>query len=272
MTINNKHVLKTFVAAMAVAAFCSCSKKEPAVDNTIEFETLSMHEIYRLENTAKVFMSENDVCYEDSAIMFLPVKIYGQDITALRDTIIKAAFDTIAAPEEAMKSYFSKVANDLGYNAVIAPDSVPRTDADGMSLIEGEIFSMSPEILTYRVSNYQYFPAAAHGLTTTQYINYNIPEGKILTLSNLFTPEGLEKLPAMLQKRARQLVPAIGPTSIDALPTMGNFYISLDEAIVFVYQPYEVASYAQGAIAISFYPYQLTELLTPEGQKVFHLE
>lgn len=272
MTINDKHIMRTFIAALAVAAFCSCSKSEKTPDNTIEFETLSLHEVYRLDNTAKVFMSENDVCYEDSAIMILPVKIYGQDITPMRDSILKAAFDTIASPEEAMKSYFSKVAGDLGYTAVLAPDSIPRTDSDGMSLINGEIFSMSPEILTYSVSNYQYFPAAAHGLTTTQYINYHIPGGKILTLDNLFTPEGLEKLPAMLQKRAKQLAPAIGPTSIDALPTMGNFYISLDDAIVFVYQPYEVASYAQGAIAISFYPYQLTELLTPEGQKIFHLE
>ena len=76
----------------------------------------------------------------------------------------------------------------------------------------------------------------------------------------------------MLRQRATQLAPAIGPTDIQSLPSMGNFYISLDDALVFVYQPYEVASYAQGSIAISFYPYQLTELLTPLGLKIFHLE
>jgi len=268
----HKSTFTLAAAALAIASFSSCSKSAPVDDNTFEFNTISAHEIYRLDNTAKVFMTDNDVCYEDSATIIMPVKIHGKDVTPLCDSILKAAFDTIAEPATAMKAYFKNIADDLGYTAVLASDTVPRTDTDGMSLIQGAIFSLTPELLTYRVSNYQYFPASAHGLTTTQYITYYIPEGKIVTLNSLFTPDGLKKLPAMLQQRARQIASAIGPTNIDSLPSMGNFYISIDDALVFVYQPYEVASYAQGAIAISFYPYQLTELLTPEGHKIFHLE
>lgn len=267
-----RHTLKLAAATMAVAAFCSCSKSETASDESFEFKTYSAHEVYRLDNTAKVFMTDNDVCYEDSASLILPMKINGRDVSSLRDSIIKTAFDTVAAPGDAMKSFFKKVANESGYNAVLASDTVPRNDSDGMSLVQGEIFSMSTEMLTYRVTDYEYMPAAAHGLTTSQFITYYIPGDTILTLNTLFTPEGLEKLPAMLRQRATQLAPAIGPTDIQSLPSMGNFYISLDDALVFVYQPYEVASYAQGSIAISFYPYQLTELLTPLGLKIFHLE
>lgn len=268
----NIRTIKIAAATLAIATFCACSKTEYVPDSNMEFKTISGHEIYVLDNTAKVFMLDHNVCYEDSAILIMPMKLNGHDVSALRDTIIKAAFDTVASPDDAMKAYFKNVADESGYTAVLASDTVPRTDTDGMSLIEGEIFGLTPRLLTYRVSNYQYFPAAAHGLTTTQYINYYIPENKILTLESLFTPEGLQKLPAMLKERAKQMASAIGPTNVEGLPSMGNFYISLDEALVFVYQPYEVASYAQGAIALSFYPYQLTELLTPEGLKIFHLE
>lgn len=261
-------------AALAVLGLASCSNSSDTArrDTSIEFETLSRHEVYRLDNTAKTFMTDNDICYEDSAVIIMPKKVYGNDISGLRDSIISAAFDTVAPFGDAADACFRKVIGESGYTATLANDSTPRNDADGLSLINGDVFSMSSSLLTYRVSTYQYFPGAAHGLTVTKYITYDMDGGRIITLSDLFTAEGLAKLPAMIRERAVQLAPAIGPTDITALPAMGTFYISLDDAVVFVYQPYEVASYAQGAIAISFYPYQLTELLTPAGAKLFGLE
>ena len=213
-----RHTLKLAAATMAVAAFCSCSKSETASDESFEFKTYSAHEVYRLDNTAKVFMTDNDVCYEDSASLILPMKINGRDVSSLRDSIIKTAFDTVAAPGDAMKSFFKKVANESGYNAVLASDTVPRSDTDGMSLVQGEIFSMSTDMLTYRVTDYEYMPAAAHGLTTSQFITYYIPGDTILTLNSLFTPEGLEKLPAMLRQRATQLAPPSGPPTSSRCP------------------------------------------------------
>lgn len=41
--------------------------------------------------------------------------------------------------------------------------------------------------------------------------------------------------------------------------------------IVFVYQPYEVASYAQGKIRVSFYPYELVDYMTPFAVNYFKL-
>ena len=39
---------------------------------------------------------------------------------------------------------------------------------------------------------------------------------------------------------------SIGSTDITEIPCGGNFYLTPDGEIVFSYQPYEVASYAQG--------------------------
>ena len=68
------------------------------------------------------------------------------------------------------------------------------------------------------------------------------------------------------------MVAQLGPTDITALPSMGNFYLDLDGHIVFVYQPCEVASHAQGEIAVPFYDFQLSDYMTAEGSALFGLD
>lgn len=114
-------------------------------------------------------------------------------------------------------------------------------------------------------------PRAAHGMTVKHYINYLTDSGKIITLNDIFTPAGIADLPAIIAKRAADRVAILGPTEVDSLPANGNFYISPSREIVFSYQPYEVASFAQGFINIAFYPYELVSYMTPEAIKYFGL-
>lgn len=266
------YTILAVVATLAGAAVVgACTKSEQAADtNSIEFETFSGHAVYKLEGSAEEFMQDSDLCYIDSANMFLPVKLLGRDVTPLRDSIMMTAFDTVAAdPQQARDSYFMKSVSDIGYTPVpVAHADTTEATADGFNMVSGDILNLSQELLTYRVSHSIYYPGAAHGVTNVHYLSYYLPESRIIRLEDIFTPEGLKQLPSLISARARQLAPAIGPTSIDALPSAGNFYITLDYAIVFVYQPYEVASYAQGAIAVSFFPYQLADIMTPAGQKI----
>lgn len=270
-----KHTLISLgAAAIATAALNSCGNSgAPAENNGISFATLHAGKIFKLENTARIFDTENDIAYQDSVVIVMPESIYGHDISALKDSIIKAAFDTVTTDfDAAINHCFKNIVDDLGYQYTEGNDSTPRNDIDGLSLINGDVFNMSANVLTYRVSNYAYTPGAAHGLTSTTYITYDMTAGKIMNLGDIFTAEGLAKLPELLKNRANELKSSIGPTEISDLPSQDNYYVSPDGEIVFVYQPYEVASYAQGAIAIPFYPYQLSEYMTPEGLKFFNLK
>ena len=266
------------IAAAAIAlSFSACSGSGDSTsdstprNNKIAFETIKGNALYRLDNTAQIYKTDTDIAYQDSASLLMPTEIYGLNIDALKDSIIKVAFDTVTTDVEgAMDAYFKNVVAELGYQ-YSAGDSIARSDWDGMTIVTGDMFNMTTRLLTYRVSNYSYSPGAAHGITITNYITYDLERGRIMGLNDIFTPEGLAKLPALIRARATELAPAIGPTNIEAIPSQGNFYITLDESIVFVYQPYEVASYAQGAIAVPFYPYQLSELMTPEGLTFFGL-
>lgn len=266
-----RHTLPTAAALMIAISFAACSHVDDVPDNNLSFTTVKGQAMYRLDNTAGLFKAEHDIAYQDSATLILPVDLYGHNLDALKDTIMKVAFDTVAPDVNvAMQAYFRNAVAETGYQYT-PDDSVQRSDWDGMTIVTGDVLNMTSRVLTYRISNYSYSPGAAHGITITNYITFNLANGRIMGLNDIFTADGLAKLPALIQNRAKELAPVIGPTDIRSLPAQGNFYITLDESIVFIYQPYEVASYAQGAIAIPFYPYQLSELMTTEGLDFFNL-
>lgn len=267
-----RNTLPAIAAAALAISLGACSRNDSSsCNNNISFTTVNTSALYRLDNTAGVFKTDNDIAYQDSASLLIPTEIFGYNLDALKDSITKIAFDTVTPDlNSAMDSYFAHTVAETGYQ-YSACDSIQRSDWDGMTIVTGDIFNITTRLLTYRISNYSYSPGAAHGITTTDYITFDLASGRIMGLEDIFTPAGLAKLPSLIRTKAQELAPAIGPTNIEALPSHGNFYITLDESIVFIYQPYEVASYAQGAIAIPFYPYQLSELMTAEGLTFFDL-
>lgn len=266
-----------FVIALSAMLIASCQKDNVATEpsDTISFMTISGQKIFSLEDTAQAFDRDCDISISDSAVILMPEVLYGFDVKPLRDTIMSLAFDTICSnPAQAMTEYFTAAANELGYTAVEMPiDSVcDDVDIDGYFVVKGYISNLTDRMLTYRIDRQNYYPGAAHGMQNVRYVTYDLLKGGILTLSDIFTHDGIERLPSLISRRAAKLVAQLGPTDITSLPVQGDFYISIDDQIVFVYQPYEVASYAQGIIQVPFYPYELSEYLTPEALAFFDLD
>lgn len=258
------------IIAMLATLCIGCSDNSSEKNNRMEFYSLSGTKVFVMENSAHDFGRETDVAYRDSVSMVIPDHIYGHDMAVLRDSIMEAAFDTITDnPADALASFYGKNVDCLGYTPVEVSDSAYHDDVDGLTIIMGNVFSLTTRRMTYHIANYTYNPGAAHGMESSRYITYDIAEEQIVTLADLFTAEGLSELPRLIAAKAKALESAIGPTNVESLPSDGNFYVSTDDEIVFVYQPYEVASYAQGIIHIAFYPYQLSEYLTPQGLNFF---
>lgn len=251
-----RHITPAIIALLSLAGIYTSCKNSPEDNTTIAFSTLKAGAAYRLENSAKDFDRDSDLIYFDSAAIVMPTVIYNQDITALQDSILSIAFDTICTDHvEAMESFFGTAAGESGYTATEVP-ATPNEQftADGITLIYGNVFSLSPKLLTYRVSNYTYGAGSANGVSINRYLTYYIPDHSIIGLDYIFTPEGLVELPGVIAAKARSMKSNIGSTDVKALPVDGDFYIDLFDNIVFVYQPSEVASYSQGEIAIPFYP------------------
>lgn len=267
--------LYTFVAIISACAIASCSnpvQKETEKDECdIRFDFYSANRAYTLENSITDYESDEDLTIGCKASLFVPVKYMGQDVKAFRDSVFKVAFDTIApTAEEAAEIYFAETVAETGYEGM--PMEIPAdsrsTSYDGFVETSGSIAAMTPGYISYAVTQSVYYPRAAHGLYATRYIVYATAADQVVTLKDLFTPEGIEALPNIIQARAIALQGVIGQTDIRYLPADGNYYLSNGMGIVFAYQPYEVASYAQGAINVGIQPYDVSDYLTPLGKKL----
>lgn len=262
------------ITVLAAIAASSCVDRSAYDDKSISFSELTQSKSYQFENTAEDYGIDRDLIYFDSVSILVPTLIGNHDIRPLQDSIFKMAFDTTGVDHKALlDKYFEKTISDTGFTAKeIDSDTVNTSIADGFEIVNGAVINLNAQLLVYCITNDSYAPHAAHGMTVKKYVNYRNDTGKILTLADLFSPAGIKELPSLIARRANDLSAIFGPTEVSALPAGNNFYISPAGEIVFAYQPYEIASFAQGIINVPFYPYELIDYMTAEGLELFSLE
>lgn len=258
-------IAATIIAFSTLFSLEGCNNAKNT--DSISFEHLKSHATYRLVGSAADYESASDLSFDCSADLLMPTSVLNHDVTPLQDSILSAAFDTTAtSPNDLIAASFKRIATEVGY--AVADTAVADSSYDGLYTVEGMVESLSPTVLSYAVTVSNYMPRAAHGMYWTKYVNYDIAGGKVFTLKDIFTSEGLEKLPATLKQTAATMRGYIGQTDLTALPADNNFCINSDGEIVFVYQPYEIASYAQGIISIPVAAYILSDYFTPYGNKL----
>lgn len=270
-----------FIPATALL-LAACNGNDTEVRNSdISFDYRNDAQVYVLQNSASVYECDSDLRIACRANIMVPRKFLGKEIGALVDSIEVAAFDSVGGLA-AYENAFHTAAANFGFPAVpeilTAPErdslaAIPlgETDYDGFYTVSGTVATMTPQLISYRVEISQYAPRAAHGDYEVKYINYDIESGRVLTLDNLFTAEGRQALPPLIARRANLMSGYLGETAITSLPADGTFWITPAGNIEFLYQPYEVASYAQGIIRVPFEPYSLSEYMTDLGKTVFNL-
>lgn len=269
-TLRNSAISAAVAVILLAASACSGGSG----DTTIAFETYTGAGSYTLQGTAKIFGQDSDIVYHDSVSLVLPLRLADADISALRDTIMSYALGVTGKPiRQSINDWLQSTADDQGYKAIADARAADAEIAQGFDFVNGFIVNLSPEMMVYCVRTDSYRAGAAHGMTTRRYINFiTTGQGEILELGKLFTPDGLKQLPDRIAEQARSIADMIGPTQVNGLPANDNFYISSEGEIVFSYQPYDIASFAQGTIDIAFYPYELVDYMTPMAISLFNLQ
>lgn len=126
------------------------------------------------------------------------------------------------------------------------------------------------------LSSFDYsYTGGAHGNYGTGFTNLDMKRKKVLTLNDVITKKGIEKLPALLEKyfKIQRGVPQEKSLQdaglfIDTIPVNENFMISPGN-IMFNYVPYEIASYADGEIKIIIPYNEFQEYVNPEVNELF---
>lgn len=274
MKTTNASLLVILAAVIAVVA---CNKTaDKYVADSIAFNRVEMQKSYRLVGSAADYEREADISFGCQVDLLMPTALYGKPIAAVQDSILMVAFGSTGANHmDLINNALAEQAKELQYEVTdtVINDSVAANQPflcsfDAFTSVKGSVEALTSRVMSYAVTSSQYLPGAAHGMYGTRYINYDLENGVVLSLKSLFTNEGLAQLPEIIRNTAVTMEAQIGKTDITALPANDNFYISTDGNIVFAYQPYEVASYAQGEILIPVPGYLLSSYLTIEGDDI----
>lgn len=265
------------LAAASVALTVSCHRSDKHSEDEILFSYMTAERSFRLDGSAADYGEDHDLSFGSSARLILPQVLRGRDATDLRDSILTLAFGRSAGNTDTLvANSLADRAAEIGYavSDTVLPDSVIASTPnfpsryDGFYSVVSDVETLTGSILSYGVTYSTYIPHAAHGMYGVLYVNYDIDSMRVISLERLFTPEGIDALPEIIRQTAADMVSVIGKTDITALPANDNFCITSDNNIVFAYQPYEVASYAQGVIEIPLPAYMLANYLTEYGTQL----
>lgn len=99
------------------------------------------------------------------------------------------------------------------------------------------------------------FSGGAHGSYGTTAASYDLRTGRRLRYADIFVPAAEGQLSALLGRAVRPLLGLAPADPLDKLlfvkemPVTPNVFLTAGGA-VFVYQPYEIAAYAQGEVRV----------------------
>lgn len=137
---------------------------------------------------------------------------------------------------------------------------------------EGKVVFTEGQFLSYQFKVYSYM-GGAHGNTSTTNRVYDLAGQSQITLSNLFTPETLEVVTselrnALAQQNDCQSVDELAQKniffSVFEIEPNDNFLID-QRGMTWIYDPYEIAPYAYGTVAVSLPWNRLWDLIDEES-------
>jgi hypothetical protein len=189
-----------------------------------------------------------------------------------KDKKFRHETDAVSIYNEYKNNVFDMYRND---NKDLKPEEVENSFSFNMEQdITIDISYLSPTILSLHRSEYQY-SGGAHGNTMIDYINLDLIQKRRLKLEDIFTKSGLQKLRSLIEGQFRKDNKLQPGASLQKAGLFENkitqpsqaFYIT-NKRIGFLYNQYEIAPYAMGAIIVELPYSSLTGLLNPSFIKL----
>ena len=200
-----------------------------------------------------------------------PEQMGNYDIRTLQDSLIARTF---LKPKKTLEeSILASLDNPQGSDTykMVPIDSIPEMSR-AMVLYHGTIVSavaFSPRFIVYQIMSSVY-EGGAHGLTVSQFLNYDFTSGKVIDFDSAFKPGSAE---ALLDAVKDKLMSDNGVSSMEELNEKGfftdqiflskNFYLQGYD-VVFHYHPYDIAPYSTGAVDVRVPFYVISDYLSPE--------
>lgn len=235
--------------------------------NAVTFEKISgKRTFYMPELTA----SMGETTYE---VHSYEIDFPGDEYNSLQSAILKEVFGDKINPNASFYSISENFLNTpLDEESNERPQLTSNVPDENNWIqemtVSGKVISQNSKLIVYEASKFTYMAAATHGLESVSYLNYYIPTNKRLTLFDVLLKSKKSTILKSLRKQAKIVARNSQCfSSPNDIPLSDTFYIS-SKGITFVYQPYEIACYADGIIEITIPKSQLAGCLTTLGKKL----
>lgn len=193
-----------------------------------------------------------DTLFYSVSLEYVQAGLPDETIDQINSTILTMAFDLEEQPgsmeETAVRYRESLIDEYLAENRNDEFQGFVRTWNDEISGSFEKSWNRCP---CYTLTYYT-FRGGAHGLYTITYLVFDPQTGAILTEDDLFRDGYLEPVTLLMQENIRQSFEELGPDVMDSIrmdgvAPNGNFLPGAD-GISWMFQPYDIAPYAMGAI------------------------
>lgn len=248
------------LAPLFAALMVSCGNNSDNENGSpvVELESYRYDVIAQLTDTESMEENSSDIYCKVSGQGVLPKKIGNLDITALQDSLSKAAEIIVVNKnivQPSLSSEFELTSKD--------PET---TEAGSVMVNELCIDLLTPQLIVWKDYSYYYPYGAAHGMYSTIYLNFSIEKGKLLTLEDIFVAGYESALRSMIvAKLKEQNVTLLTPENEINVP---SDYRITNSGIEFIYGIYEIAPYSEGEIKVELQRYELNDLFAPGAEKM----
>ncbi len=259
-------IMKKFIFIISIALVCfSCinnsnksnvskiTEESNFPSDKLEFTSLSDTTIYHLAN--KSDMPKYEII--TNIVYPLANGVAGDDNLLTKDFIsncIGKEYSKKENTEEALNS----LTKDLIKNYITEVcGTTPENKIEGESwmnyeyILSNDILYNAHGILSYSCDTYVY-TGGAHGLNTTLCYVYDFYDNKEVLINSIFKEESLPNVLSLIKEELAREEYA-DDIDMDNVNVTENFFVD-DEGIHWIYNPYEIAPYALGAIEVSI-PY-----------------
>ena len=275
------------LALLAVSMLCSCGNSAQSLDNNkgkqVDDTTLCQFSNVKYNKMFAYCDEGSDSLYFDNKFTALwPQVINGKSCPVLQQALLRSMTDSAELNQlDKVVEFLLDPSNYTEYDSKgLKPVKTVKQEENKLSTSEVNVVmeSMTDRLLTYRLSTYSYMAGAAHGIYANNYTTYDLKTEKAVALEDIIADTTL--LRTAILKSIKQtydygtddlFLPDNG-----LLPLPRDFFIQ-DHVLHAVYQVYEIASYAQGAIDAPIYPYMLKpeemkRLFTPYGLELINYD
>ena len=265
-------------AGVAIVA-AGCARSSESANSSVKSDVRStalQSELLSVSATYPGYNGQDSCALTLNVDIDYPTQIGSADLAPLQSAIKDVVFDDLSPRSIAQRMDSFVTATD-SYDLNINPEVTGMPD--GLNPIYAYERTMSlqrtaidAKMVTYRLTDDQYI-GGAHNMIYTRSFTYAIAEKEVLGLENLFVPDSMDIVfAAVNESLAAQYGVAKGELQqagfFQNAVGVPNILSIENGAIVFHYNPYDVAPYSMGEINAYVYPITIESALTPMAKKL----